>query len=68
MASPSAGSTPKVCGKECRERRNRKLARKRRRARLAEYREDEGAESLDGGPGICRAEGFRAASRARLGR
>jgi len=39
-ASPSAGSAQKVCGKECRKKRNRKLARKRQ-ARLAEYRHDE---------------------------
>jgi hypothetical protein len=40
-ASPSAGSSQKVCGKECRKKRNRRLARKRRQERLAEYRQDE---------------------------
>lgn len=40
-ASPSAGSAQKVCGKECRKKRNRMLARKRRQARLADYRQDE---------------------------
>jgi len=40
-ASPSAGSAQRVCGKACRKKRNRMLARKRRRARLLEYRQDE---------------------------
>lgn len=40
-AWPSAGSSQMVCGKACRKERNRKLARKRRQARLAEYRQDE---------------------------
>ncbi len=30
-----------MCGKECRKKRNRSLARKRRQAKLADYRQDE---------------------------
>ena len=40
-AAPSAGDSQKVCGQQCRKKRNRKLARKRRQARLADYRQDE---------------------------
>ncbi len=40
-AAPTAGDSQKVCGKECRKKRNRMLASKRRQARLAEYRQDE---------------------------
>lgn len=40
-AAPSAKSKQKVCSKACRKKRNRKLARKRRRAELQEYRQDE---------------------------
>jgi len=40
-ASRTAGDCQKVCGKECRRKRNRMLARKRRQARLEEYRQDE---------------------------
>lgn len=40
-AVPSAKGAQKVCCKACRKRRNRKLARKRRRAQPKEYRQDE---------------------------
>ena len=39
--SPRAGSRQRVCGTACRLRRNRKLARRRRREDLLECREDE---------------------------
>lgn len=40
-AAPTAKGAQKVCGKDCRKKRNRKLARKRRRAQLSDYRRDE---------------------------
>ena len=40
-AAPSAKAKQKVCSQACRKKRNRKLARKRRRAELQEYRQDE---------------------------
>lgn len=40
-AAPTAKGAQKVCGKGCRRTRNRKLARKRRRAHLSDYRRDE---------------------------
>lgn len=40
-AALSAKGAQKVCCKACRKKRNRKLARKRRRAHLQEFREDE---------------------------
>jgi hypothetical protein len=40
-AARTAGARQKVCGKQCRSKRKRKLARKRRQARVVEYRQDE---------------------------
>lgn len=40
-AAPSAKGAQKVCSKACRKKRDRNLARKRRRAELQEYRQDE---------------------------
>lgn len=39
--SARAGAKQKVCSPECRQRRDRTLARRRRRRELVEYREDE---------------------------
>lgn len=41
LAVPSAKGAQKVCSKACRKERNLKLARKRRRAHLQEFRQDE---------------------------
>jgi len=41
VACPTAGSAQKVCGAQCRKKRNRMLARKRRKAHLTDYRQDE---------------------------
>ncbi len=40
-AAPSAKGKQRVCSQACRKKRNRKLARKRRRGELQEYRQDE---------------------------
>ena len=41
LASPTTKGGQKVCGKACRKRRNNKLARRRRRENLGEYRLDD---------------------------
>jgi len=41
LAAPSAKGAQRVCSKACRKTRNRRLARKRRRAHLQEFRQDE---------------------------